>query len=422
MDGGSNTLIFVYGILILFSAYFSAAETAFSSFNRIRLKNMANSGNKKALKTLELSENFDNVLSAILIGNNIVNIALASIATVIFTYYFNDKGVIISTVVTTVLVLTFGEITPKSLAKESPERFAMFFTPVIRGLVFGFIPLNFLFAYWKKILSKVLKTQNANTITQAELITLVDEVESEGGINRHEGEIIRSAIEFNDLNVEEILTPRVNVVAINENASISEIKSLFINHGYSRIPVYRETVDNINGVILEKDFYHMLHNEKDDIQSIIKNIVCVAPHMKISELLRTLQHSKSHIAVVVDEYGGTMGIVTMEDILEELVGEIWDEHDEIIEHFSKISEGKYLIYCNADLEDLFEQFELKSKSEDYDAVTVSGWVVQECGRIPKKGDSFIYENLKVVVTKTDSKRVLEITVEVMNEDERADSD
>ncbi len=416
MDSHSSMLVVIFGVLLLMSGYFSATETAFSSINRIRMKHLANNGSKRAIHTLALSEDFDKVLSTILIGNNIVNIASASIATVIFTNYYGDAGVTISTIVTTVLVLIFGEITPKSLAKEAPETFAMFFTPVLRILIVLLMPLNFIFSFWKKLLTKVFKFQDKQTITQEELITLVDEAESEGGIDFHEGELIRSAIEFNDLDVKEILTPRVKIIAVNEKASLDEIKSVFMMHGFSRLPVYNETVDRIIGVIHEKDFYNMLYYENDSIQSIVKSIVCVAPQMKISELLRRLQHSKSHIAIVVDEYGGTMGIVTLEDILEELVGEIWDEHDEVIEHFTKVEDHKYLIHCNADLEDLFERFELKSKSSDYNAVTVSGWVVQECGRIPETGDEFIYEDLKVTVTKTDFRRVLEILVEVLEED------
>lgn len=378
------------------------------------MKNMAKDGNRRALQALALSEDFDKLLSTILIGNNIVNIASASIATVICTNYFGNAGVTISTIITTIFVLLFGEITPKSLAKETPETFAMFSTPIIKFLIYLLMPLNFLFSFWKKLISKIFKTTDRQGITQEELITLVDEVESEGGIGAHEGELIRSAIEFNDLDVEEILTPRVDLIAIEEKAPIEEIKELFIAHGFSRLPVYRNTIDHIIGVIHEKDFYHMLHLGQKEIRSIAKSIVCVTPQMKISELLRRLQRSKSHIAVVLDEYGGTMGIVTLEDILEELVGEIWDEHDEIIEHFIQMEENKYLIHCNADLKSLFERFELKNNSDNYDAVTVSGWVVEEIGRIPDVGDHFIYENLKVTVVKTDFRRVLEIMVEVMS--------
>ncbi|PKM56086.1 MAG: HlyC/CorC family transporter [Firmicutes bacterium HGW-Firmicutes-5] len=413
MDSQTGTQIIILGILLVMSGFFSATETAFSSINRIRMKHLANNGNKKASHTLELSEDFDKVLSTILIGNNIVNIASAAIATVLFTRHYGNAGITISTAVTTILVLIFGEITPKSLAKESPEAFAMFSTPILRILTFLLQPINYIFSLWKKLLSKVFKFKDKQTITQEELITLVEEAESEGGLDSHEGELIRSAIEFNDLDVEEILTPRVKVVAVSETASLDEIKRTFMKNGFSRLPVYKKTVDNIIGVIHEKDFYNVLYDEKNDIQSITKSIVCVAPQTKISKLLRLLQHSKSHISVVVDEYGGTMGIVTLEDILEELVGEIWDEHDEVIEFFSEIENNKYLVHCNANLEELFTRFELKSKSYDYDAVTVGGWIVHQFGRIPDVGNKFVFEHLQVTVTKTDNKRVLEITVEVL---------
>lgn len=413
MDSQTTNLILIFAVLLAMSAYFSATETAFSSLNRIRLKNMANSGNKKAIQTLLFSEDFDRVLTTILIGNNIVNIASASVATVIFTTAYGNAGVTISTIVTTVLVLVFGEITPKSLAKESPESFAMFSTPILKFLSYVLYLLNYLFSLWKRVLSRVFKSRNRHTITQEELITLVDEAESEGGLDSHEGELIRSAIEFNDLAVREILTPRVKVIALNEKSSVDQIRKAFTFHGFSRLPIFNENVDRIIGVIHEKDFYNMLNEGEEDISSIIKSIVAVAPQTKISELLRRLQHSKSHLAVVVDEHGGTMGIVTLEDILEELVGEIWDEHDDVVEYFTKLEEDKYLVSCNAELDLLFEKFNLKSKSEDYNAMTVGGWVIHEFGRIPDMGDSFRFENLSVTVTKTDFRRVLEILVEVM---------
>jgi CBS domain containing-hemolysin-like protein len=413
MDSQSATLIFIFAVLLAMSAYFSATETAFSSLNRIRMKNMANSGNRKAIQTLKFSEDFDRVLTTILIGNNIVNIASASVATVIFTTAYGNAGVTISTIVTTVLVLIFGEITPKSLAKESPENFAMFSTPILKFLSVLFYPLNLLFAQWKKVLSRVFKSGDRQAMTQEELLTIVDEAESEGGLDSHEGELIRSAIEFNDLAVREILTPRVKVIALSQKSSVEEIRNAFSFHGFSRLPIFDENVDRIIGVIHEKDFYNMLNEGQEDIPSIIKSIVAVAPHIKISELLRRLQHSKSHLAVVVDEYGGTLGIVTLEDILEELVGEIWDEHDDVVEYFTKLEEDRYLVNSNAELDLLFDQFNLKSKSEDYNAMTVGGWVIHEFERIPDVGDTFRFENLSVTVTKADFRRVLEILVEVM---------
>lgn len=419
MDSQSSTLIIIFGLLLLISAFFSATETAFTSFNRIRVKNLANNGNKKAQRTLSFADNFDQLLSTILIGNNIVNIASASIATVIFTFYFGNAGVTISTIVTTVLVLIFGEITPKSLAKEKPELVAMYTTPILQVLSFLFTPLTFLFSLWKKVLSLIFKFEDKQSITQEELITLVDEAESEGGIDFHEGELIRSAIEFNDLDVAEILTPRVKIIAVDENANTEEISNIFISHGFSRLPVYHKTIDNIIGVIHEKDFYAMMYHDKKELRSIIKSIVWIAPQMKISELLRLLQQSKSHIAVAVDEYGGTLGIVTLEDILEELVGEIWDEHDEIINHIVQTDSTRFQVHCTANLEDFFKSFELKSKSDNYNAVTVGGWIVNICGKIPHVGYSFDFENLIITVTKADSRKVIEITVQT-NEGEGTD--
>ncbi len=414
MSSTSVTLIAVIAVLVMMSAYFSATETAFSSLNKIRLKSLANNGNKRAAHALSLLENYDKLLSTILIGNNIVNIASASIATVLFVEQFRlgNSGVTVSTVVMTVVVLIFGEISPKSLAKESPERFAMFSTPFLSFFVKLLTPLNFLFQQWKKLLNKLFKAEDDRGITEEELITIVDEAENEGGIDEHESELIRSAIEFNDLEVEEILTPRVDVVAVEENDPMDKIADAFRTNGLSRLPVYRETIDNIIGIIHEKDFYAQLYQNGNEIAPIIKTAVCATTSMPVSKLLRLLQGSKTHMAIVIDEFGGTAGIVTLEDILEELVGEIWDEHDEVVEEFKKNPDGSYLVSCSADLEDMFE---LLGLSEEVDTSTVSGWVIDELGGVPKVGDNFTYENLHVTVTRTDFRRVLEIRVELLPE-------
>lgn len=416
MSSTSVTLIAVIAVLVMMSAYFSATETAFSSLNKIRLKSLANNGNKRAAHALSLLENYDKLLSTILIGNNIVNIASASIATVLFVEQFRlgNSGVTVSTVVMTVVVLIFGEISPKSLAKESPKRFAMFSTPFLSFFVKLLTPLNFLFQQWKKLLNKLFKAEDDRGITEEELITIVDEAENEGGIDEHESELIRSAIEFNDLEVEEILTPRVDVVAVEENDPMDKIADAFRTNGLSRLPVYRETIDNIIGIIHEKDFYAQLYQNRNEIAPIIKTAVCATTSMPVSKLLRLLQGSKTHMAIVIDEFGGTAGIVTLEDILEELVGEIWDEHDEVVEEFKKNPDGSYLVSCSADLEDMFE---LLGLSEEVDTSTVSGWVIDELGGVPKVGDNFTYENLHVTVTRTDFRRVLEIRVELLPEQE-----
>lgn len=411
MDDGSIMLIISIAVLILMSAYFSATETAFSSLNRVRLKSMANSGNWRAKQTLALSEDFDNILSTLLIGNNIVNILAASIATILFTTHFGNSGVTISTVVMTILVLIFGEISPKSIAKESPEKFAMFSTPILKGFTVILTPFNYLFRLWKRLLYKIFKVESCKFITEDELLTIVEEAENGGGIDKHESKLIQSAIEFNDLDAKEILTSRVDLIALSSTASIDEIKEVFKNNRFSRIPIFENTIDKIIGVIHQRDFYDLIENGDSNIKNIIKPIICVTPNTKISQLLNNFQKSKTHMAVVVDEFGGTKGIVTLEDVLEELVGEIWDEHDEIIEYFKKVDEHKYLVVCSADLKDLFDKFNLSCNDDDYESNTVSGWVLEEFGHIPKVGDSFIYEDLLVTVTKTNYTRVLEVSIE-----------
>lgn len=405
------SLIITLIILVALSAYFSATETAFSTLNRIRIKNLA-ATNKRAALTLSLYEDYDRILSTILIGNNIVNIASASIATIVFTKYFPVNGVTISTVVMTVAVLIFGEISPKSIAKENAESFAMFSAPILKFFTVILAPFNFAFMGLKALLSKIFKSSGDKSITEEELITIIDEAETGGGIDKHESELIRSAIEFNDLDVVDIITPRVQVVAVGSDMSPEEILKVFDDNGFSRLPVYNDDIDNIVGVINEKDF-HKSYGKITDIKSITKPILYTTPTTKISALLRQLQKQKSHIAIVIDEYGGTLGIVTLEDILEELVGEIWDEHDEVIEPIKRVGENTYRVLCTASLDDMFKFFRINRNGKDYASNTVSGWVIEELGRLPAEGDSFAFDNLEITVAKTDLKRVEEIEVKVL---------
>lgn len=409
MDGDSIPSIILLAALLLMSAFFSATETAFSSINRIRLKNAAADGNRKAKLVLELSDNYDKILSTILIGNNVVNIASASLATVIFVKHFGDAGVTLSTLVMTVLVLIFGEISPKSLAKESPDGFAMFSAPFLHVLTILLTPLNYLFMLWKKLLSKIFKVKHDNTITEEELMTIVEEATQEGGINQQESELIRSAIEFDDLEAADILTPRINIVAIDEEKSPEEIRRIFLESGHSRLPVYKKNVDHIVGVVNIKDFFA---SEGQPLSEIIKPAVYIVQSIKISRLLKLLQNTKSHLAVVTDEYGGTMGIVTLEDIMEELVGEIWDEHDEVIQEIEPVGENEYLISCGANPEKIFRRFDM---DVDCDASTVNGWIIDTLGRIPQVGEAFTYDRLLVTITKADARHVLEIRVAVRSD-------
>ncbi len=414
--GSTESLIGLLFILLVFSAYFSAIETAFSCSNKIRLKNLSNNGNKKAEIALKLLENYDDLISTILIGNNIVNIAAATIATVIFTRVLGDAGATVSTVVMTVAVLIFGEITPKSLAKEFPEKFSMASSRFIAILMKIFFPLILIFGGWKRMIRKMFKISTEDSMTQEELITMIEEAENDGDLEAHESDLICAAIEFNDLDVRDILTPRVDLVAINIESSLDEVEKIFRFNAFSRLPVYENSIDNIVGFIHEKDFYNLYYNDKGPLKMIIKSLLYTSPHVKISSLLRQLQSSKTHIAIVLDEYGGTAGIITLEDILEELVGDIWDEHDTVVEHYKEISENTYLVECDADLEDMFERFGVKAE-EDYEMITVSGWVIHELEHIPHVGESFTYKKLYVEVTDADSRKVNEVKIVIQEEKE-----
>ena len=415
LDSASIGMLVALVILVAMSAYFSATETAFTSLNRIRLKNKADNGSRRAAKTLALAEEYDKLLSTILIGNNIVNNVATTVGAVLFIKLVGEqRGPAVSATVLTIVILIFGEVSRKSLAKEHPEQFAMFSAPLLKLFMILLTPANFLFGQWKKLLSIVFRNSEDDGITEEELVGMVDQAETEGGLDEHESDLIRNAIEFTDLEVSEILTPRVDLVAAEEDSSMEEVAALFAESGYSRIPIYHETIDNIVGVIHEKDFYAARYRGETMVKNLKSPVFYTTGNTQVSELLRILQKNKAHMAVVVDEYGGTQGIATLEDILEELVGEIWDEHDEVIETFQKQSDGSYLIACSADLDDMYDLFQVKGEC---DAATVSGWVMEQVGRVPEVGDHFQAEGLDVTVTKVEHRRVLEIQVRTLEEPE-----
>ena len=372
-------------ILVGFSAFFSASETAFSSLNQIRLKSRAEDGDSSAARVLAMAEQYDKLLSTILIGNNIVNIAAASIGTILFTQMLGaERGATMSTIVLTIIVLIFGEVTPKSLAKEMPEKVATAVSPFLVLLMALMTPLTWLFTQWKKLLGHFVHSGEADTITEGELMTMVSEAENDGELTDRESELIRSAIEFDDVEVEEILTPRVDVVAVEDDIPLEELAQTFAESGYSRLPVYHGTIDNIIGVVHEKDFYIARLKKATKIDDLVVPTLYTTGSTQISQLLRTLREQHHHLAVVVDEYGGTEGIITLEDILEELVGEIWDEHDEVTEEL-----------------DLPEE-------EDIDSNTVNGLVQEKTCHLPKVGDRFTLGEYDGVVTRTAKRRVTEV--------------
>ena len=407
-DLPGNIIILI--VLILFSAYFSATETAFSSLNRIKLKNMAQDGNRRAKKTLLLCEKYDKLLSTILIGNNIVNIMSTSIATALFVALLAEKGVAVSTVVMTVVVLIFGEIVPKSMAKEVPEAFAMFSAPYISLLMWILTPVSYFFTLLKGAIKAVLKIDSDEAITDRELLTMVEEAQKDGGIDEAESNLLISAIEFYDLEVSDILTPRVNVAAVDIEDDREAVKRAFRKTGFSRLPVYKETIDSIVGIINEKDFHYT-----EDIKSIITPAVFVHENMKISKLLSLLQSKKSHLAIVTDEYGGTVGIVSLEDILEELVGEIWDEHDRVKEEFTKLTNNRYRVSADANLDRMYDIFDIQ-EDEDAESITVGGFVIENLGHFPKKGERFETDELTFLVTKAEKNRVREVIVTLKDQD------
>ena len=412
--GDLSIVGYLIGILIcvVFSGYFSASETAFTTINWIRLKTLAEDGDAGAKLVLKVSENYDKMLTTILIGNNIVNIASASMATLIFAALLADQdlGASVSTAVMTIVVLIFGEVSPKCLAKENPESFARFSAPILKFLMFILTPINFVFMQWRKLLSLVFKKKPENRMTQEELITIVDEAQSEGGIDEENGELIRSAIEFDDVDAREILTPRVDLVGVDKETPFEEIAKVFEQNPFSRLPVYEESIDNIIGVVHEKDYFCALQQGNCSLESIQTKPLYISGTVKVSDLLRMLQHYKVHMAVVVDEFGGTEGVVTMEDIIEELVGDIWDEHDVVVNYFQKINDTTYKIDCRAALDEMFDFLDVKASDDDYDCVTVNGWVMEKLEKIPAVGDSFDFEDLHITVTKGTAHHATELTV------------
>lgn len=403
-------------VCILFSAYFSATETAYSTFNRIRVKNLAEKGNKRAARVLKLSESYDTLLSTILIGNNIVNILSTSVATILFIDILKDAsiGSTVSTIVMTVAVLIFGEISPKTIAKKSPEAFAMFAAPLMTFIVIMLYPFALIFKGWQKLLSKIFKSKEDDGMTEEELISIIEEAEEEGDINKDEGSLIKSAIEFNDLEVSDIFTPRIDITAISKDATKEEVSDLFSESGYSRLPVYDGDIDNIIGIVYYKDFYSTAFADDVTITDIIKPVIYVAKTQRINDLLKELQNKQLHLAVVLDEFGSTAGIVTLEDILEEIVGEIWDEHDEKVEEIKEIAEGEYIIDGMASIGKVFDLFDV---DEDIESSNVNGWAMEVLGKLPEQGDSFTEYGLSVEILETTGKRVEKLKITDVRSDE-----
>ena len=424
MPDGTLPLLIALIALIVFSAFFSATETAYTSLNVIKAKSLAQK-NAKYKKVLNLYDKFDKLISTILIGNNIVNITATSISMLFFAEIIKG-GIdysIVSTAVMTVTVLIFGEITPKYIAKAYPEKFALAFYPLITLFYYVLYPLNLIFGGFKSLIGWIFRIEHDDVITDEELLTIVNEAEEDGTLKEEESNLIKSAIEFDDLEVKDILIPRINMVAIPSDIEAKEIKKILEKERYSRLPVYKDNIDSIIGVIHGKDFY-TAYNKKDfNIKDIMQEVVFVVEHTKISALLKKLQKNKMHMAIVLDEYGGTLGLVTVEDIIEELVGEIYDEHDEEIEPFIENSDGSITVNCLTELDVFFEKFEIfVDEDEECDANTVGGFVSEKLGELPTTVKKFSYKNLDITVSKTTKKKVLEIKVIVNEKSDDSDEE
>jgi CBS domain containing-hemolysin-like protein len=403
-------LIGIVVACLLFSAYFSATETAFSTFNKIKMRNLADKGNKSAKLVLNIEETYDTMLSTILIGNNIVNILSASLSTILFIGWIDDKsGPTVSTAVMTIIVLIFGEITPKTLAKQIPDKFAMFAAPFLKLLMIIFFVFTFIFKKWQDLISKLVKSKDEDIVTEEEILTLVEEAAEDGSINESESELIKSAIEFGDLEVIDIFTPRVDIIALPKDATYEDIDNAFSGNPFSRLPIYDEDIDHIVGIIYYKDFYQA-EEQNFKLENIIKQPMFVMKHKLVNELLKEFQTQKQHFAVVADEFGSVAGIVTMEDILEEIVGEIWDEYDEVFEEIKQVSETVYIISGKANVDKVLEVFDIE---KDIEPVTVNGWIAEELKTLPTRGTKLRFENLNIEVIKMKGRRIDSIKVTVL---------
>lgn len=398
--------------LLAGSALFSSMETAFSGVNKIRLKNYASQGNKKAERALKIANSFDDALTAVLIGNNIVNIAMASLSTVLFTQLLGDKGVGISTAVSTVVVLIFGEILPKSYAKENAEKLALAFSGVLSALIIIFKPVVIIF----NKLSGLLKSNKTEpSVTEDELKCIIEEIEEQGVLEEQESDLVKSALDFDEITVNEILIPRVQVVGVEKNESVEEIKNKFLNEMYSRFPVYDKTLDNIIGIITNKNFFKMLNDGKSNILEIMQSVAHISDLKLISEALREMQHNKTHLAVVMDQYGGTKGIITMEDIIEELVGEIYDENDEVSHDIVKISDNVYEVSGFLSINDMLEGMGLDDDMIESTYTSVGGWITEILQHIPEKGETAQSGIFNVTVLDVKEQTVKKVRIKICSD-------
>lgn len=411
MDSYRSTIL-VLIILMVLSATFSASETALTAANRVRLKNQAEEGDKNAAGAMKLIEKFDNTLSALLISNNVVNILSSALTTVLFTGLLGEGGVGVATAVCTVVVVVFGEVLPKSFAKSNSEKLIKAMYKPLGIVIFVLTPAIKILEFLQIILNRK-SDDEVPSYTEQELLSIVDEIEDEGVLEEDEADLVQSAIEFNDISADEVLTPRVDICAIDRKAEKQEILDMFLQYNYSRMPVYEHSVDRIIGFINQKDFFAaIIKGVQSPLESLIKPCLYVPPKRKIIDVMHLLQRDKVHMAVVTDEYGGTLGIVTLEDILEQLVGDIWDEHDEETQQIFKVDDITFEVMGETSMDDVYEEI-LDTRNKNIDGFqTLSGYLMEKMERIPAKGDSFNDEFLRYTVQSVKDNRIKKVKIRI----------
>ncbi len=401
----------VIAVLILLSAFFSCVETAFSSANTIRLKSLVDNGNRRAKHALWICDNFDKALTAILIGNNVVNLACSSLATILCLNLFHHYGAAIATGGTTLLVLIFGEVIPKCLGREMSDGIVLHTGLLLKVLTYALLPLVYFFIGIKSLFMKIAHIKkDSPSVTEDELKYIIESIEEEGILEEQESELVQSALEFDEKTAQEILTPRVDVTVINIDDSPEEIHDLIIKERYSRIPVYENEIDNIIGILHTRDYLEKAINGAVDIRKMLTPAHFIYKNLKLSDILNDFRANKLHIAIVTDEYGGMLGIVTMEDLLEEIVGDIWDEDEDVEHTFTQMGENKYLVSGDMELDELLELFEMK-RDEDIESNSVGGFIVEQCGDIPIRGRRVAYKELIFTVKRVRNRRIISALAE-----------
>lgn len=411
----SNVILgIVIGLLILCSSFFSCIETAFSCVSTARLKNEESKGNKKAKNALFITENFDKALTTILIGNNVVNLGCSSLATVLCMNIFQNFAAAISTGLTTLLVLIFGEIIPKCIGKEKSEAVALNTAIILKGLMIVLTPLSFLFIAIKTGALKLLNIRNDSpTVTEDELKYIIEHSENEGVLEEEESEMVQSALEFDEKSAFEVLTPRVDMLALDIDDDFETNKNKILTERYSRVPVYKENLDNILGILYTRDYLEELIDGKTpDIKLLINDAFFTYKSRKLSALMNDLRKNQVNMAIVTDEYGGTLGIVTMEDLIEEIVGEIYDEDEDIEKEYTKLRENCYFVSGDLEFDQLLELIDREDFDNDTESHTVGGFIFEHMGRIPKEGDKFEIDGLSFEVYKVEERRIISAIVKV----------